>query len=1328
MRFAEVFVVYLAIVACQAYKPWECPTEILEEDRVDCHPESGASESNCIARGCTWCETYAGGVPWCFDNTKPGFDGKCSSLVAPKDRVDCWPKDQPDNAKCVDAGCTWCPLQGYTSCFYDDKSGVATQPPNPIVTNKPVTSGPVTPGPTSAPNPTYEPSCASKLAPADRVDCFPEGGASRKSCESKGCIWCENHTPGLNVPWCSYPDNTLPPDGGGGGGGDGGDGSCPSNIPEQNRRDCYPGGGATSGGCVSRGCIWCESSADGVPWCFFNFTGEGSDPAKDVYRIDCMPEGGFDTDECRNRGCEFMGTDVPNAPICYFPENRGYDMIGGPIVTTMGYNINLKKRGSETLYGGDSQDLVLQVEFQTDGRLHMKFTDANVARFEVPLTIDAPSVPAANPLYDVHFSNNPVFNFNITRKSTGEVIFDTSIGGFVFSDQFLQIATMLPQNSKIYGFGEHEHHSFKHDLNWQSMGMYARDQPPTATGNLYGVHPFYMAVEEDFNTHGVLFLNSAAQDVTLSPAPYLLYRTIGGILDMYFFLGPTPENVVEQYTEAIGRPYMPPYWSLGFQLCRYGYNSLATVQDTVSRMRAYNIPQDVQYGDIDYMIEQRDFTYDPVTYDGLPKYVTDLQQMGMHYIIILVAYPFLKKFRYYIYCKVTAIFINEDGTAKSRASSAISSRSILLSHERSTVVIMSAPATKKASKPKKVSSHPPYIEMISKAISALKERNGSSRQAIAKYISANYKVGDNVGSQLKLALKRGVASGKLVHTKGTGASGSFKLNVAAAKAAASAQAKKEKAKKKAAAQKEKTAAKKAAAKAKKATKVKKPKKPAAKKTKSPKKAKKPAAKKPAAKKAAKKPAAKKPAAKKAAKKPAAKKAKKPAAKKAAKKPVWPPKNSVFPDFHKPATVDWWEKQCVDFHQVINYDGLWIDMNEPANFVTGSIVGCDDNNINYPPYVPKIFGGQLADKTMCPDACTHIGNHYDVHNLYGWGQCQPSLQAARSATGKRSIVITRSTFPGAGKYAGHWLGDNNSQWSHLRYSIIGLLEFNLFGIPYIGADICGFNGNADEELCQRWMQLGAFYTFSRNHNGIGYQEQDPASYSDEMARVSREILLVRYTLLPYLYTLFHEAHTKGSTVIRPVMHEFITDPLTHTVDTQFLWGPALLISPVVGQGATSVEAYFPDSRWYDYYTVSMAAMETAHNAPIQNDHFNIGLVHILNRQNPLGMIVALDDADEATGALFWDDGDSVDTYENGNYFLADIVCSKGVLTGTVTNNGGSAAGGLQWNTIRVLGVTSVSSVMVGRVNHSSFAFDSSTKELKITSIKQPLTSTLKVTWN
>lgn len=137
----------------------------------------------------------------------------------------------------------------------------------------------------------------------------------------------------------------------------------------------------------------------------------------------------------------------------------------------------------------------------------------------------------------------------------------------------------------------------------------------------------------------------------IQPLPALTFRTIGGILDLYIFLGPSPADVIRQFTDLVGRSEIPPYWSLGFHLCRYGYGSSAATRAAWQRTIDAGIPfvstfltfwtflnlifQDVQWNDIDYMITQNDFTVDPNRYGDLPQLVSDIHAAGMHYVPIL---------------------------------------------------------------------------------------------------------------------------------------------------------------------------------------------------------------------------------------------------------------------------------------------------------------------------------------------------------------------------------------------------------------------------------------------------------------------------------------------------------------------------------------------------------------------------------------------------------------------------------------------------------------------------------------------------------------------
>lgn len=151
-----------------------------------------------------------------------------------------------------------------------------------------------------------------------------------------------------------------------------------------------------------------------------------------------------------------------------------------------------------------------------------------------------------------------------------------------------------------------------------------------------------------------------------------------------------------------------------------------------------------------------------------------------------------------------------------------------------------------------------------------------------------------------------------------------------------------------------------------------------------------------------------------------------------------------------------------------------------------------------------------------------------------------------------------------------------------------------------------------------MQLGAFYPFSRNHNSIGTRRQDPVAWNSTFEKYSRDVLQIRYTLLPYLYTLMHRAHAEGSTVVRPLFHEFSDDKTTWDIDNQFMLGSAILISPVLQTNTFEILAYFPRAHWYDY-SMELGNVSTGEwrrlEAPLDRINLHIRGGYILPWQEP-----------------------------------------------------------------------------------------------------------------
>ncbi|KAK7507999.1 hypothetical protein BaRGS_00000964, partial [Batillaria attramentaria] len=449
----------------------------------------------------------------------------------------------------------------------------------------------------------------------------------------------------------------------------------------------------------------------------------------------------------------------------------------------------------------------------------------------------------------------------------------------------------------------------------------------------------------------------------------------------------------------------------------------------------------------------------------------------------------------------------------------------------------------------------------------------------------------------------------------------------------------------------------------------------------------------------------------------------------------------FVDFLHPHIDKYWYQLISQFHSVLPFDGLWVDMNEPSNFVDGSVNGCTNNSLDKPPFVPPgIDGGSLYASTACPSALQDLSSHYNLHNLYGWSEIRATAQALVRLLGKRSLVITRSSFPGAGASGGHWTGDNLSNFSDIYFSIPGILNFNLFGIPLVGADICGFRGNTTRELCIRWMQAGSFYPFMRNH-AEGYSvPQDPGVFDKEAQDIMRSALETRYSLLPYLYTQFYYSHTTGAPVIRPLFFDY---PGTEAVDRQFLWGREILVSPVLEEGADSVSAYIPHGTWYDLHELTVLNVPggTVQNldAPLSkiNAHVRGGSIlpmlppavtTTLSRQGKMELLVAPDVSQgqaTATGRLFWDDGESLGAIDLGLYTEVHFTLFKTHLQSDVLSKG---YGPVVLGKVRVLGVGSSPLNVTLNGQTAPFLYNISSKVLTIQPLSWDLQVPFTLVWN
>jgi alpha-glucosidase len=285
-------------------------------------------------------------------------------------------------------------------------------------------------------------------------------------------------------------------------------------------------------------------------------------------------------------------------------------------------------------------------------------------------------------------------------------------------------------------------------------------------------------------------------------------------------------------------------------------------------------------------------------------------------------------------------------------------------------------------------------------------------------------------------------------------------------------------------------------------------------------------------------------------------------------PVWPsqaesdPGPSVFPDFSKPGTREWWGG-LYSFFTDFGVAGIWNDMNEPAVF--------SPPTATMPLTVRHDNEGQPTD-------------HREIHNVYGQLMSRATFEGlARLRPRERPFVLTRATYAGGQRYSAVWPGDNVSDWPSLGQGLAVLMGLGLSGFPFVGTDIGGFAETPSAELFTRWLQVGVFHPFMRTHTTFGTPDQEPWSYGTRHEAVNRRAIELRYELLPQIYQAMKEASETGVPALRPLFLEFPEDPQTWGLQDQFLFGRDLLVAPVLREAQTERGVYLPAGDWYDYWT-------------------------------------------------------------------------------------------------------------------------------------------------
>lgn len=305
--------------------------------------------------------------------------------------------------------------------------------------------------------------------------------------------------------------------------------------------------------------------------------------------------------------------------------------------------------------------------------------------------------------------------------------------------------------------------------------------------------------------------------------------------------------------------------------------------------------------------------------------------------------------------------------------------------------------------------------------------------------------------------------------------------------------------------------------------------------------------------------------------------------------VWPGK-AYFADFLRSEVREWFGHKYKALTDC-GIEGFWNDMNEPSLFYSPERLRAflndmaalrEKDNIEQEEFFPRVVGGAMGLMNSPADYASFYHEvdgqkvrHDQVHNLYGGSMTRAAGEAfADLRPGQRTLLYSRSSFIGSHRYGGIWLGDNNSSWAQLLANIQMMPSVQMCGFLYSGADLCGFSSDTTPDLALRWLEFGLLTPLMRNHSAVGTRMQEYYRFPEVLPAV-RNMIRLRYALLPYLYSEFMKAALENTSYFRPLAFDYPDDPDAREVEDQLLLGEGLMAAPVYVQNAHGRHVYLPE---------------------------------------------------------------------------------------------------------------------------------------------------------